>query len=71
VKPQTANDTFAEDFLDGAAAISEFVFGSSDKKTRRKTYHWLEKGAIPAKKAGGKITSTRSAIRAQLTPKAG
>jgi hypothetical protein len=68
MKPQTVQN-LADDLLEGAPAMSEFIFGSSDKKALRKTYHWLDLGVIPSTKAGAKRISTKSAIRARLAPK--
>jgi hypothetical protein len=53
----------AEDLLDGADAISEFLYGT--KKKRRKVYHLAQIGAIPTFKLGG-LCARKSALNAHL-----
>jgi hypothetical protein len=70
MKPETVQN-LADDLLEGAPEIAEFIFGSRGKREVRKVYHWLDLGVIPATKAGNKHISTRSAITARLTPRLG
>jgi hypothetical protein len=57
----------ADDLLEGADAIAEFICG--DRKKRRKIYHLIETKQIPAFHLGGKVCARKSAIMAAITEK--
>jgi hypothetical protein len=56
------DDDLANDLLDGAAAIGEFL-----QKTPRQTYHLLENGKLPAFKIGDrKWQARKSSLRRHI-----
>lgn len=51
----------ADDLLDGAAEIAEFMFGS--KKQRRRVYHLAATGQLPLARFGEKLIGRKSTLR--------
>jgi hypothetical protein len=51
---------FAEDFLRGAGAIAEFLFGN--RELRRKAYHLVETSNLPVFKLGSMICARKSVL---------
>ncbi len=47
--------------LEGAAAISEALFGSPDK--RRRVYRLVEEGALPVAVIGGRLYARSATLR--------
>ena len=56
----------ADDFLDGAEAITEFIKGEVNDVTVRRTYYLLEKKAIPGFKLGGGWCARKTTILKHL-----
>jgi hypothetical protein len=63
--PKTVDD-LAKDLLLGAGPIAKDLFGEDTPENRRKIYHWHEERVLPTFRFGGKLASTRSAIRAVI-----
>ena len=57
-------DTLADDRLDGAAEIALFVYGQTDKRAIKRTYHAIAIGVIPARRVGGRLLASKAKIRA-------
>lgn len=53
---------FAEDSLQGASAIAEYIYGSGDKKHRRKVYHLAATSQLPVFRMGSRLWARRSTI---------
>lgn len=54
----TSQSAKSIDLIWGAESIAEAL-----GRTRRSTFHLLEKGEIPAKKVGGRWVASRDALR--------
>ena len=54
--------TFANDLLRGAAEISEFFFGDASPGNRRRIYHLIEQGKLPAFRMGGILCARQSTL---------
>jgi hypothetical protein len=59
--------TLADDFLDGAKAFAEFVFGKTDQQTMRRVFHMLANGHLPATKLGSRYVGRKSLVAARLS----
>ncbi len=61
-----SNDTkglrLADDLLDGAAEIAEFVFGDREQTSVRRIFYMIAHGLLPATKRGRRIFGRRSEI---------
>jgi hypothetical protein len=57
-------DDFSSDLLWGAAAISEFLFGTP--KRRRKIYHLYSTGQLPLSKVGAELVGSKLTLREHL-----
>lgn len=57
----TDEERLAEDLLEGAESIAEWMFG--DKSRRRRVYHMAEKTNFPAFKIGETLCARKSTIR--------
>ena len=54
-------ELIADDLLDGAGAIAEFLFG--DRKKRRRIYHLNATGQLPLARMGDKIIGRKSTLK--------
>jgi hypothetical protein len=52
------DETLADDLLPGAAKIASFI-----GQPERKTYHWLQRGYIPATKVGDLWIGSKARLR--------
>ena len=59
------NLEFSEDLLRGAAAIAEFLFGST--KMRRKVFHLVATSNLPVFKLGSLICARKSVLLAWVS----
>ena len=57
----------ADDLLVGAAAISEYVFGTPDD--RRKVYRLAESGELPIFKLGATLCARKSRLNERISRK--
>jgi hypothetical protein len=57
---QTKKTELADDTLEGASAIAEFLFGSRDKT--RKVYHLVQKSKIPIYRLGALLHARKSVL---------
>jgi hypothetical protein len=55
------DETLADDLLQGAAAVSTFIFG--DPKQRRRIYWLAENRSLPLFKIGETVCGRRSTLR--------
>ncbi len=62
--PGLPEASLADDLLEGAEAIAEFVFGDSGK--RRTIYHLDRTKAIPTFKMGTKVCARKSTLLAWI-----
>ncbi|UFW90481.1 hypothetical protein BjapCC829_18865 [Bradyrhizobium barranii] len=61
MKPNAASsDQFADDLLEGAAAIAEFLFGS--RELRRKVYYLAETSKLPVFRLGSVLCARKSVL---------
>ena len=51
-----------KDLLRGARDIAEFLFGTSDEKTRRSVYHLIETSRMPTFRLGSLVCARRSVL---------
>jgi hypothetical protein len=56
--------SLANDLLDGAAEIAEYLFG--DKRKRRRVYHLNATGQLPLSRMGDKLIGRKSTLRQHL-----
>jgi hypothetical protein len=62
----TANNSIADDLLNGASEISEFFYGDASEPNRKRVYHLVDTGVFPAFKVGGVLHARRSTIVAYI-----
>jgi hypothetical protein len=53
-------DSMADDLLDGASAIAEFLFGN--KNQRRRVYHLNASRKLPLTRIGDKLVGRKSTL---------
>ncbi len=58
--PPNSRDELADDILEGADAIAEFLFGS--RKSRRKVYYLAECSKLPVFRLGSVLCARRSVL---------
>lgn len=58
-------DTLADDLLEGAQEIQNFLFGS--RGNRRKTYYLIESKQIPTFRIGNRIYARKSTLLTWIT----
>ena len=57
----------ADDLLDGAEEIAEFLFGNAQKKKkRRRVYHLAATGQLPLARMGSRLIGRKSTLRRHL-----
>ena len=59
-EPQTSESELADDILEGADAIAEFLFGS--KSNRRKVYYLAECSKLPIFRLGSVLCARKSVL---------
>ena len=56
----TVSHELAEDLLQGASQIAEFIFG--DPRERRRVYHLATLGKLPCFRLGGRLCARKSTL---------
>lgn len=65
MRPSGATGTglpLAQDLMNGAGPIAEFIYGEDNEPNRRKVYHLSDKHGLPTFKLGGVLCGRRSTI---------
>ncbi len=63
------DNALCNDLLVGAQAVAEEIFGSSARKDVMRVRHLARTRAIPTTMFGGKIATTKSALREHFASK--
>ena len=58
--PQTKKGDLADDTLEGASAIAEFLYGTKDK--RRKIYYLAQRSKLPIYRMGALLHARKSVL---------
>ncbi|HET7085385.1 MAG TPA: hypothetical protein VFI23_11485 [Rhizomicrobium sp.] len=61
----TKESSLADDLLEGAAEIAQFIFGTADE--RRRVYHLAHIGQIPCFRMGGVLIGRKSTLLAWIS----